>query len=233
LRRGDPSVGSTSRDWFARPTIEVARDLLGCNLIVDGGGPGAVVARIVETEAYLGLDDPASHAFRGPTPRAALMFGAPAHLYVYFTYGMHNCANVVTEIDGVAGAVLLRAAAVEVGLETVIARRGAAVAASSLLQGPGNLCRGLAITRADTGLDLLDPSSRVKIDRREVRAEIAVSTRVGIRVAADRLLRFSVVGDPAVSRPRPAAAPDAIARRKAGPTTTEGAKERGRTEPAP
>jgi DNA-3-methyladenine glycosylase len=182
----------------------VARDLVGCALIVDGGGPDAVVARIVETEAYLGLDDPASHAYRGPTPRSAVMFGPPAHLYVYFTYGMHNCANVVTEIDGVAGAVLLRAAAVEEGIDTVVARRGAGVAASALLQGPGNLCRGLAITRADTGIDLLASASRVKIETRDVRSEIAVSTRVGIRVAADRLLRFSAIGDPAVSRPRPA-----------------------------
>ena len=205
----------------------MARDLIGCALIVDDGGPAAVVARIVETEAYLGLDDPASHAFRGPTPRSAVMFGAPAHLYVYFTYGMHNCANVVTEIDGVAGAVLLRAAAVEEGLETVIARRGDGIATAALLQGPGNLCRGVAITRADTGLDLLDPSSRVKIERREVRTEIAVSTRVGIRVAADRLLRFSVVGDPAVSRPRPSASSDAIARGQTGAKDKREDKRKG------
>ena len=156
MRRGDPSVGTAARDWFARPTIEVARDLIGCALIVDAGRPDSVVARIVETEAYLGLEDPASHAFRGPTPRSAVMFGPPAHLYVYFTYGMHHCANVVTEVDGIAGAVLLRAAAVEEGLDTVIARRGEHVATAALLQGPGNLCRGLGISRADTGIDLLD-----------------------------------------------------------------------------
>jgi DNA-3-methyladenine glycosylase len=184
----------------------VARDLIGCALVVDANGSEAVVARVVETEAYLGLEDPASHAFRGPTPRSAVMFGPPAHLYVYFTYGMHHCANVVTEIDGVAGAVLLRAAAVEEGLETVTARRGEHVAVAAMLQGPGNLCRGLGITRADDGIDLLDPASRVQIDVRSGGAAIAVSTRVGIRVAADRLLRFSAVGDPAVSRPRPAGA---------------------------
>jgi DNA-3-methyladenine glycosylase len=173
--------------------------------VVDRGGPDAVVARIVETEAYLGLDDPASHAFRGPTPRSAVMFGPPAHLYVYFTYGMHNCANVVTEIDGVAGAVLLRAAAVEEGLATVAGRRGERVATDALLQGPGNLCRGLGITRADDGVDLLEPASRVHIHVRQGDKAIVVSTRIGIRVAADRLLRFSAAGDPAVSRPRPAA----------------------------
>jgi DNA-3-methyladenine glycosylase len=203
VRRGDPSVGSPSRDWFGRLTVEVARNLIGCALVVDAGGPEAVVARIVETEAYLGLEDPASHAFRGPTPRSAVMFGPPAHLYVYFTYGMHNCANVVTEIDGVAGAVLLRAAAVEDGLATVISRRGERIAPVALLRGPGNLCRGLGITRTDDGIDLLDPGSRVHIDLREERPAIAVSTRIGIRVAADRPLRFSAEGDPAVSLPRP------------------------------
>ncbi len=148
----------------------MARDLIGCALVVDADGPDAVVARIVETEAYLGLEDPASHAFRGPTPRSAVMFGPPAHLYVYFTYGMHNCANVVTEADGVAGAVLLRAAAVEEGLEIVTARRGDHIAAAAMLQGPGNLCRGLGITRADDGIDLLDIASRVQIDVRSGRA---------------------------------------------------------------
>ena len=179
-----------------------------------------MVARIVETEAYLGLEDPASHAFRGPTPRSAVMFGPAAHLYVYFTYGMHNCANVVTEIDGVAGAVLLRAAAVEEGIATVTARRGEHLATAAMLQGPGNLCRGLGITRADTGIDLLDPASRVAIDVRSGGPPIAVSKRVGIRVATDWLLRFSAVGDPAVSRPRPAGAipdTDIAIRKRKGP----------------
>jgi len=171
--------------------------------VVDAGTGCAVVARIVETEAYLGLEDPASHAFRGPTPRSALMFGVPAHLYVYFTYGMHHCANVVTEVDGVAGAVLLRAAAVEEGLACVASRRGAGVAEAALLRGPGNLCRGLGLSRADNGIDLLEPSSRVRIEASTVHPPIAVSTRIGLRQAADRPLRFTWVGDPAVSRPAP------------------------------
>jgi DNA-3-methyladenine glycosylase len=183
----------------------VARDLIGCALIVDAGGPDAVTARIVETEAYLGLEDPASHAFRGPTPRAAIMFGPPAHLYVYFTYGMHHCANIVTDVDGVAGAVLLRAAAVEEGLDTVAARRGEGVSIAAMLRGPGNLCRGLGISRADNGIDLLGSASRVQVDVRAGGGAIDVSTRVGIRVAADRLLRFSAHGEAAVSRPLPAA----------------------------
>jgi len=181
----------------------VARDLVGCMISVDSGSPEAVLARIVETEAYLGLADPASHAFRGPTARSAVMFGPPAHLYVYFTYGMHHCANVVTEVDGVAGAVLLRAASVHQGVDIVASRRGADVATAALLRGPGNLCRGLGITRADNGIDLLDPMSRVRIEPRIERPPIAVTTRVGVRLAADRLLRFTWRSDPAVSAPAP------------------------------
>jgi DNA-3-methyladenine glycosylase len=203
VRRGDSPVAEPPREWFARPTEEVARDLVGCVLIVDAGTPSAVVARIVETEAYLGLSDPASHAYRGPTPRSEVMFGPAAHLYVYFTYGMHYCVNMVTEPDGVAGAVLLRAAAVEEGVTIVSARRGESVAVAALLRGPGNLCRGLAITRVDDGIDLLDRGSRVHIEQRTEMPPIAVGTRVGIRQAADRLLRFSWAGDPAVSRPVP------------------------------
>jgi DNA-3-methyladenine glycosylase len=203
MQRGDPPVTEPPREWFARPTEEVARDLIGCVLAVDAGTPSAVVARIVETEAYLGTTDPASHAFRGPTPRSRVMFGPAAHLYVYFTYGMHHCANVVTEADGVAGAVLLRAAAVELGVAVVAARRGDGQAGAGLLRGPGNLCRGLGITRGDDGIDLLAGDSRVHIERRAGIPPIAVGTRVGLRNATDRLLRFSWLGDPSVSRPTP------------------------------
>jgi DNA-3-methyladenine glycosylase len=203
MQRGDPPVAEPPREWFARPTEQVARDLIGCALVVDAGTANAVVARIVETEAYLGTSDPASHAYRGPTPRSHVMFGPAAHLYVYFTYGMHHCANVVTEADGVAGAVLLRAASVEQGLEPVMIRRGGTMPPAELLRGPGNLCRGLHVTRADDGIDLLDPHSRVHIERRPGSPPVVVSTRVGLRHAADRMLRFSWLGDPAVSRPVP------------------------------
>ncbi len=203
MRRGDPPVAELPRDWFARPTVEVARDLVGCTLIVDSGTASAVTAQIVETEAYLGTTDPASHAFRGPTPRSRVMFGPAAHLYVYFTYGMHHCANVVTEAEGVAGAVLLRAAAVVEGEAAVVARRREGLPDAALLRGPGNLCQGLGITRADDGIDLLDPASRVHIAQRTVTPPIAVSTRVGLRLAKDWPLRFSWLGHPAVSRPAP------------------------------
>lgn len=179
----------------------MARDLIGCAFVVDADTPDRVVARIVETEAYEGRDDPASHAYRGPTPRTAVMFGPAAHLYVYFTYGMHHCANVVTDADGVAGAVLLRAASVEEGLAVVVSRRGAGITSAALLRGPGNLCRGLGVTRSDDGIDLLAPASRVGIEPRTGDPPITVSTRIGIRMAADRPLRFMWLGDPAVSRP--------------------------------
>lgn len=218
MRRGGSQVAEPAREWFARPTVEVARDLIGCRLVVDAGTPTAVVARIVETEAYLGTVDPASHAFRGPTPRSRVMFGPAAHLYVYFTYGMHHCANVVTEADGVAGAVLLRAAAVEEGVAAVITRRGDGLTTEALLRGPGNLCRGLGITRLDDGIDLIDPATRIHIDGRDTEPPIAVGTRIGLRQAADRLLRFSWLADPAVSRPAP---------RGAGETRSQSGKKKG------
>lgn len=101
------------REFFAGPTTRVATGLVGARLLCDPGTDAEVEALVVEVEAYLGPEDPASHAHRGPTPRAAIMFGPPGHLYVYLSYGVHFCANVVCEPEGRAGAVLLRAAAVE------------------------------------------------------------------------------------------------------------------------
>ena len=118
------------RAFYARPTVTVARALLGKLLVRRAmrGRPGPQVARIVEVEAYLGLKDAASHARRGPTPRAAIMFGPPGFLYVYLIYGMHHCMNFVTEADGTAGAVLIRAAqgpAYSTPMRDEVARRGA------------------------------------------------------------------------------------------------------------
>ncbi len=211
-----PEQGPLGRSFFARPTLSVARDLLGCRLVVDPGTPSEVVATLVEVEAYLGLEDPASHAYRGPTPRAGIMFGPPGHLYVYLSYGVHHCANLVTEVDGVAGAVLLRAAQVESGHAVVHRRRAAPVSRRAplaaaaarvippheLLRGPGNLCRGLGIDLGDNGTDVCSTASRVELwpgDSR--RPPIVRGARVGITRAADRPLRFAVRGHPAVSRP--------------------------------
>src|SRR6476646_1444479 len=138
------------RAFYARPTTTVARALLGKLLVRRRDGDAPLIARVVEVEAYLGERDAASHARRGPTPRAAIMFGPPGFLYVYLIYGMHHCMNVVTETDGVAGAVLIRAAAPIVGFaDGVVETR-----ARRPLTGPGKLCAGLAITRAYNGHDM-------------------------------------------------------------------------------
>jgi DNA-3-methyladenine glycosylase len=183
------------RAFYARPTVEVAHALLGKLLVrVPPTGPGAVrVARLVEVEAYLGERDAASHARRGPTPRAKIMFGPPGHLYVYLIYGMHHCMNVVTETDGVAGAVLLRAAAAVDGI----------AAAPRALTGPGKLCAGLDITRRDNGHDLTGGRGFFLADDGAPPPRRAASARVGVAYAgawAARKLRFYVPRDPHVSR---------------------------------
>jgi DNA-3-methyladenine glycosylase len=211
-------AGPLDRDFFGRPTVQVARSLLGCRLVADRGTPSEVVATLVEVEAYLGTDDPASHAYRGPTPRAGIMFGAPGHLYVYLSYGVHHCANLVTESHGVAGAVLLRAAEVEVGEATVRERRASyprpaaaarggslarVIPVHELLRGPGNLCRGLDVDRGDNGLDVCSATSRFEVWEpvRPGRVAVERGPRVGISAATERPLRFAVRGHPAVSSP--------------------------------
>jgi DNA-3-methyladenine glycosylase len=189
------SLAPLPRAFYARPTIDVAHALLGKLLV--RRPPGAIgaprVARIVEVEAYLGVRDAASHARRGPTPRAAIMFGPPGFLYVYLIYGMHNCMNVVTETDGVAGAVLLRAAAPVAGVPDL----------KRPLTGPGKLCAGLEITRRDNGLDLTAGGDFYLADDGAPPPRRAASARIGVAYAgawAARRLRFYVRGDPYVSK---------------------------------
>lgn len=170
--------------------------------MVDRGTAREVRARIVETEAYLGTSDPASHAFRGPTPRAAIMFGPAGHLYVYLSYGVHHCANLVTEADGTAGAALLRAAEVVSGAAVVRERRGATVAAEALLRGPGNLCRGLGLALPDNGTDVC-AAARLTVLPATGLPDVCRARRVGISAAADVPLRFAWRDHPAVSRPAP------------------------------
>jgi DNA-3-methyladenine glycosylase len=184
------------REFYARPTAEVAHDLLGKVLVRRRGGL-EMRARIVEVEAYLGERDAASHARRGPTPRAAIMFGPPGHLYVYLVYGMHHCMNFVSEQDGVAGAVLVRAAAaMDQGLEH----------SPAALRGPGKLCQGLGVTLADKGADLTTGLDGLYVaDDGEARPRVARSRRIGVDYAgawAARHLRFYVPGNPSVSGPR-------------------------------
>ncbi|HEX3696983.1 MAG TPA: DNA-3-methyladenine glycosylase [Polyangia bacterium] len=189
------------REFYERQTATVARALLG-KLLVRRTPAGSHVARIVEVEAYLGVRDAASHARRGPTPRAAIMFGPPGFLYVYLIYGMHHCMNVVTEIDGTAGAVLIRAAEPLAGFST----DGASAQGRGLLSGPGKVCAALAITLRDKGIDLTQSGAFFVADDGARPPKRATSARIGVDYAgqwAARKLRFYVPGHPSVSgKPR-------------------------------
>jgi len=186
------------RSFYARDPLEVAPELLNKVLV---HGPRA--GRIVEVEAYRGTDDPASHAFHGPTPRTAVMFGPPGHLYVYFSYGMHWCANAVTSRDGEAGAVLIRALAPLRGIEAMAAARPAARRPVDVANGPAKACQALGIDGAFDGADLVSADRSVSIvDDGVAPPDVpAVGPRVGISVAVEVPWRFSVPGDPHRSKP--------------------------------
>ena len=169
---------------------------------------GARAGRIVEVEAYHGANDAASHAYRGETKRTAIMFGPPGFLYVYFTYGMHWCANVVCGPDGEAAAILIRALAPTAGLESMRRARPAARRDRDLCSGPAKLCQALGITGADNGTDLLAPAAgrpgkaRVSLldDGTPPPRRPGRGTRIGIKEATEHRWRFWVPGDPNVSR---------------------------------
>ncbi|WP_375503285.1 DNA-3-methyladenine glycosylase [uncultured Jatrophihabitans sp.] len=180
--------------------LVLAPRLIGAVVVSDVGGH-EVAVRLTEVEAYEGTDDPASHAFRGPTPRTTVMFGPPGHLYCYFTYGMHWCANVVCGPDGTASAVLLRAGEVIRGIEHAFARRPAARRERDLARGPARLASCLALDRDTNGVDVCDPSSPVRVESLPTRRRPGVVSgpRVGIRTATERPWRFWLAGDPTVS----------------------------------
>ena len=194
-------LGKLPRRFYERPAVEVARELLGMTL-VRKSAEEHLRGRIVEVEAYTGETDPGSHAYRGPTPRTAVMFGAPGHLYVYFTYGMHYCVNVVTDVTGVAGAVLLRALEPLQGIERMRLRRANRPIAE-LCNGPGKLCQALDITREQNGLDLQGGEVWIE-DEGYKAAEIATTTRIGLSQGQELPLRFFLVGSPYLSRGHPA-----------------------------
>nr|WP_281371738.1 DNA-3-methyladenine glycosylase [Petropleomorpha daqingensis] len=178
---------------------EVAPTLLGCWLVTDRLD-GTVAVRLTEVEAYSGEGmDPAAHSHRGPTPRAEIMFGPPGKLYVYFSYGVHWCANVVVGPPGVGSAVLLRAGEVVVGESLARARRPAARAARDLARGPARLTQTLAIGPEDKDADLLSPSSSVRLHRGTAPSSVSVGPRVGISVATDLPWRFWETAAPSVS----------------------------------
>jgi len=174
------------RSFYARPTVEVARDLLGKVI-----RHGELSARIVETEAYLGVDDAAAHSARGPTPRTGVIFGPPGRAYVYLIYGMYYCLNIVAEPAGVAGCVLIRA------VEPITAITGDTVKAYN---GPGKLTRAMGITLEHYGVDVTRGPITIHMPPDRERIAIGVSPRVGIRQSADLPLRFFIQGNRFVSR---------------------------------
>jgi DNA-3-methyladenine glycosylase len=181
--RSAPPTYNMTRAFYARPTVEVARDLLGAIL-----RHGDAAARIVEVEAYLGENDAAAHSARGRTPRTQVIFGPPGHAYVYLIYGMHYCLNIVAEPDGRAGCVLIRA------VEPI---EGVSLATN----GPGKLTRALGITLKHYGADLTRGTLTVCVPERRTTFETGVSPRIGIRKATDLPLRFFIQGNRYVSGP--------------------------------
>jgi DNA-3-methyladenine glycosylase len=192
--------------FFDRSAEIVARDLLGA-LVVSQVGGVRTTARIVETEAYLGHRDPASHGYlHRRNERNAALFGPPGSWYVYLSYGIHWCANLVCEAPGTASAVLLRALEPIEGIETMRARRGG-VDERELCSGPGKLCRALGITRELDGIMMPDAGVVVLPPPVSPLFEVVTTPRIGITKAADWPLRFLVEGHPHVSGRRPRARP--------------------------
>lgn len=201
---GGGVTGLFDVDRLSGPVLAAARSLLGAVLQVDSP-QGTVAVTLSEVEAYAGPADPASHAFRGRTPRTAVMFGPAGFLYVYFVYGMHWCCNVVCGPDGEASAVLLRAGRVSAGAELARSRRPAARTDAELARGPARLAAALGITGTATGTDLLDPAAPIRLSAGAPVPDAAVRTgpRVGVAVAAEVPWRLWVDGDPSVSPYRP------------------------------
>lgn len=209
-RAGPVPIATTSilpRSFYARPTLEVAADLLGKVLVHDTPG-GMASGMIVETEAYIGEDDPACHAAPGPTTRNAPLYGPPGLAYVYLNYGIHYLVNAVTEAEGHPAAVLIRALEPIDGLALMRARRAPderAIADVALCRGPGNLTRALGISLRENQLDLVR-SHRLRIEDRGLRrGRVAWGPRIGIRVATDRPWRCWIAGNRCVSGGRPRA----------------------------
>ncbi len=187
------------RGFYARPAEQVARALLGKVILHHVGGQ-ALAGRIVETEAYLGEADEAAHSFAGVTARTRVIFGPPGHAYVYFSYGIHHCLNVVAESDGRAGCVLIRALEPLEGLERMFANRPPARSSRDLCSGPGKLTQALGVTLAHYGADVTRGSLTVRAAGDAAPFEIRQTTRIGIRRSAELPLRFYIDGNENVSR---------------------------------
>ncbi|OYN86368.1 DNA-3-methyladenine glycosylase [Parenemella sanctibonifatiensis] len=191
------------REFFDRPSVELAPRLLGCLIVTD-----PVVLRITEVEAYAGRQDPGSHAYRGQTARNATMFGPAGHLYVYRHMGLHSCMNLVAEDPGEGTGCLIRAGEVVAGIETARQRRTAAGVTrkdTDLAQGPGRLTVAMGISWHDDGMDVCAPDARLWVSDRSVEPPIGTGPRIGLNEAASDPVRhpwrFRILDDPTVSGP--------------------------------
>jgi DNA-3-methyladenine glycosylase len=208
----EPDGRLVARRFFDRPVLEVAPDLLGA-VVEHRSAEGLVAVRLTEVEAYDGERDPGSHAFRGRTPRNSVMFGPPGHVYVYFTYGMHWCMNLVCGPEGTASAVLLRAGEVVVGEPLAFARRTSAKSPRDLARGPARLTVALGVDRAYDGADAADATSPLRVVTGwSDPAAVRTGPRVGVSGdGAHQPWRFWLDGEPTVSTYRPA-----VRRRRTG-----------------
>ena len=207
MARQQDHAQALTRSFFARDPLLVAPDLVGSVLEHDLGGGDRVGVRLTEVEAYLGEgEDPASHSYRGLRTRNAVMFGPPGHAYMYFTYGMHWCANIVCRPDGVSGGVLLRAGQVVTGLELARARRPSARKDVDLARGPARLATALALTGAENGRDFCDGGGlRMLTGEPIAPSRLRSGPRVGVAPAgAASPWRWWLEGEPSVSVYRPA-----------------------------
>jgi len=185
------------REFYNRPTLKVARELLGKYLVVDKNGT-KLSGKVVETEAYRGPYDPASHAYGGMTPRNRIMFGEPGHAYVYFTYGMYYCLNVITERKGFPAGVLIRALEPEDGIE-IMKKRRKKEKIDSLTSGPGKLCQAMGINKTFYGADLTGKTIYVE-DRGEKAGKIISTYRIGIDAGKEKKWRFYLKDNRFVSK---------------------------------
>ena len=188
------------REFYDRPAIEVAPELLGC-VLWHQSSDGLVAVELTEVEAYMGAIDSASHSFRGMTGRNAVMFGPPGHAYVYFTYGMHFCVNLVCQPAGIATAVLLRAGRIVAGEELARERRASSRRDSDLASGPARLCQALGIDMSQNGVDVCTLGSELLVTSTtdSYDKKICQGPRVGISSATDLPWRYWIDGDPTVS----------------------------------